>query len=155
MDHVLSDQLISAFPRLYRSWQDRDMGQVWQTRQDFECGNGWFELLWRLSVRLEALIAAQPASNQDAYSPTIIKEKFGGLRFSMTSLTPAMDRAIRWAEGQSIRTCEQCGKPGTRLELDQLILTRCAEHARPGSEPWQPWGFSQVPQRAPSMSTEP
>jgi hypothetical protein len=45
MDRVLSDQLISAFPRLYRSWQDRDMGQVWQTRQDFECGNGWFELL--------------------------------------------------------------------------------------------------------------
>ncbi len=137
MDQTFSDRLIAAFPRLYHRWQERDMSQVWQTRQDFECGDGWFELLWQLSAQLEVLIAKLPNSEQDAYTPTNIKEKFGGLRFYMTRLTPEMDRAIREAERQSIHTCEQCGKPGMRLVQDKLILTRCLEHAPPKSEPWQ------------------
>lgn len=151
MDPVLSDRLVAAFPRLYRSWQGRDMRQVWHTRQDFECDNGWFELLWQLSAQLEALIAALPNLDQDAYGPTNIKEKFGGLRFYMTKLSPEMDRAIRWAEEQSICTCELCGKPGARLKQDELILTRCAEHAPSKSKPWYPWNSTQESQRAPSV----
>ncbi|HLW01613.1 MAG TPA: hypothetical protein VKT82_23350 [Ktedonobacterales bacterium] len=151
MDQVLSDRLIAAFPHLYRSWQGRDMRQVWRTRQDFECGNGWFELLWQLSAQLETLIAALPASDQDAYAPANIKEKFGGLRFYMNKCTPEMDRAIRQAEGQSIRTCEVCGQPGTQLKQDQLILARCPEHAPPTSELWQPWHDSQLPKQTPDV----
>lgn len=138
MDQVLSDRLIVAFPRLYQRWQGRDMRQVWRTRQDFECGNGWFALLWQLSAQLDTLIAALPTVDQDAYAPTNIKEKFGGLRFYLTKRTPEMDRAIRQAEGESIRTCEQCGMPGMRLKQDQLILTRCPEHAPPKSSAWKP-----------------
>lgn len=155
MDQVLSDRLIAAFPQLYRSWQDRNIQQVWRTRQDFECGDGWFELFWHLSAQLEALIVALPTSEQDAYAPTNIKEKFGGLRFYMTKCTPEMDHTIRRAEEESIRTCEQCGKPGLRLKQDQMILTRCSEHAPPRSEPWQPWDDSHLPIQTPGVHAEP
>lgn len=137
MDQLLSDRLIAAFPQLYRSWQGREIQEVWRTRQDFECGNGWFDLLWQLSTQLEAALAALPETELGAYAPTNVKEKFGGLRFYLTKYTPEMERAIRWAEGQSIRTCEECGKLGARQQKDGIIRTRCAEHAPPGSVPWE------------------
>lgn len=137
MDQLLSDQLIAAFPHLYLRWQGRDMQEVWRTRQDFECGNGWFDLLWQLSARLEAALMALPETERRTYAPTNVKEKFGGLRFYLTRYTPEMERAISQAEGQSIRTCEECGKPGARLEAGGVIRTRCAEHAPPGSVPWE------------------
>lgn len=138
MDQILSDRLIAGFPHLYRTWRERDMREVWRTRQDFECGNGWFDLLWQLSTQLEAFLAELPETERDAYAPTNIKEKFGGLRFYMTRYTPEMERAIRWVEEQSIRTCEQCGRPGTRLRDKGLICTCCTEHTPPQSVPWEP-----------------
>lgn len=138
MDQILSDRLIAAFPQLYRTWQGRDMHEVWRTRQDFECGDGWFDLLWQLSTQLEAVLAALPETERDTFAPTNVKEKFGGLRFYMTRYTPEMERAISWAEGQSIRTCEECGKPGARLEAVGVIRTHCAEHAPPRSVPCEP-----------------
>ena len=138
MDQLLSDRLITAFPHLYRTWQGRDMLEVWRTRQDFECGNGWFDLLWQLSTQLEALLAALPETERGAYAPTNVKEKFGGLRFYMTKNTPEMERAISWGEGQSMRTCEQCGETGARVEQEGMIRTCCAGHTPPGSVPWEP-----------------
>ncbi|HLV97062.1 MAG TPA: hypothetical protein VKT82_00165 [Ktedonobacterales bacterium] len=145
MQQELSNRLIVAFPHLYRSWQGRDMDHVWRTRQDFECGNGWFALLWQLSGQLENLIGAFPDHEQEAYAPTIIKEKFGALRFSMTRRTPAMNRAICWAEGQSTHICEVCGKAGTLQKHEQLILARCLDHTPAQSEPWQPWPLEFSP----------
>ena len=137
MDQIFSDRLITAFPQLYRTWQERKMQEVWHTRQDFECGNGWFELLWQLSTHLEAVLVALPEGERAAYAPTNVKEKLGGLRFYLTTYTPEMERAISRAEGQSIQTCEECGKPGARHQKDGIIRTRCAEHTPPGSMPWK------------------
>jgi hypothetical protein len=124
MDQVLSERLIAAFPHLYRRWQGRDMHEVWRTRQDFECGNGWFDLLWQLSIQMEEALKVLPETKRDTYAPTNVKEKFGRLRFYLTRYTLEMVRVIRWAEEQSIRTCEECGKPGTRWEADGMIRTR-------------------------------
>ena len=137
MDQILSDRLIAAFPQLYRTWQGREMHEVWRTRQDFECGNGWFELLWQLSTQLEVLLATLPETERSAYAPTNVKEKLGGLCFYLTRSIPEMERAISRAEGQSIRTCEECGQPGVRLQTGGIIRTRCAEHSPPGSVPWK------------------
>lgn len=41
-----------------------------------------------------------------------VKEKFGTLRFYMTSQTPEMDKIIEKACRKSAKTCEECGKPG-------------------------------------------
>lgn len=137
MDQFISDRLVAAFPHLYRLWQGRDMHEVWRTRQDFECGDGWFDLLWQLSAQLEAVLSALLETERSAYAPTNVKEKFGGLRFYMTKYTPEMTRVISQAEVQSIRTCEQCGKPGSRREADGMIRTRCVEHTPPRSVPWE------------------
>lgn len=54
-----------------------------------------------------------------------IKEKFGTLRFYMTHQTNEMARITDWAEKQSKRTCEECGKPG-KLRGRGWLYTRCA-----------------------------
>lgn len=155
MDPILSDRLITAFPQLYHTWQGREMQEVWRTRQDFECGNGWFELLWQISTHLEAVLVALPEGERASYVPTNVKEKVGELRFYMTRYTPEMMRAIRWAEEQSIRTCEECGKPGARLEAAGVIRRRCAEHAPPRSVPWEPRYDTLLPKPEPEEPEEP
>lgn len=44
-----------------------------------------------------------------------VKEKFGSLRFYMTSSTDEMEAAIEEAVEKSAVTCEECGKPGKIL----------------------------------------
>lgn len=69
MDKELQEKLQQRFPLLYRNMGKPDTGMVW----GIACGNGWFDLLWRLSEDLEKLNPALVASQ--------VKEKFGTLRF--------------------------------------------------------------------------
>lgn len=55
-----------------------------------------------------------------------VKEKFGGLRFYMTSHTEGMDELIREAEALSEKTCEECGGPG-KLNSTGWIRCLCRE----------------------------
>lgn len=54
-----------------------------------------------------------------------IKEKFGTLRFYMTSETDEMSAIIDKLESQSSKTCEECGKPG-KTRGRGWLYTRCA-----------------------------
>lgn len=54
-----------------------------------------------------------------------VKEKFGTLRFYMTSQTQEMDVVIKEAERKSAITCEQCGKKG-KLYSKGWCYTACA-----------------------------
>lgn len=49
-------KLINAFPRLYRLAPDEETKDRWEL--NFECGDGWFDLLWCLSVDLDQLAQA-------------------------------------------------------------------------------------------------
>jgi hypothetical protein len=138
MDQLLSDRLIVRFPQLYRTWQGRDMREVWRARQDLECGNGWFDLLWQLRTNWRRSLQRCQKRNAVLMRPSTSKRNSGGLRFSMTKYTPEMERAIRWAEGQSIRICEQCGRPRARLQEEGMIRTHCAEHTPPQRVSWEP-----------------
>jgi len=53
-----------------------------------------------------------------------VKEKFGGLRFYMTTSTDEMDNLISEAEALSYKTCEDCGQPGKPND-DGWISTLC------------------------------
>lgn len=53
-----------------------------------------------------------------------VKEKFGTLRFYLTCGTDEMYDAIRVAEEESARTCEECGMPGEQRG-GGWILTLC------------------------------
>ena len=76
----------------------------------FECGDGWFHLIDRLSEKLERLNAEIP---DDPIEAVQVKEKFAGLRFYIGRGTEAAYKLIDEAEKESETTCETCGKVGT------------------------------------------
>ena len=83
MNKVNTEKLVNSFPNVYPKLHPLypENEQVWF---HFECGDGWFELLWDLSSTIDAEIAAiKLAQNSgvdgDVYAPYVIqaKEKFG------------------------------------------------------------------------------
>lgn len=56
-----------------------------------------------------------------------IKEKFGGLRIYTAGCSDEIFDRVLEAESQSLKTCMECGKPGSP-KGDYWILTLCQEH---------------------------
>jgi len=63
-----------------------------------------------------------------------VKEKFGTLRFYMTTGSNEMYNLIDEAEKESAKTCEFCGKPG-KLRSGGWLLTLCDECATKEGKP--------------------
>ena len=95
--------LFDTFPDLYRG-KDESL-QYNLMPFGFECGDGWFELVWKLSDQLTRL-AKYEGYPVKAFQ---VKEKFGGLRFYTDGATDIMDACIGQAESRSECTCEYCG----------------------------------------------
>jgi len=122
----LDAALVKDFPLLYgdRNAPMQQTCMCW----GFECGDGWEPLIRELSARLEAEIAAIPADEQPNYRASQVKEKFGTLRFYLTSGTDIMYDMINAAENMSAETCEGCGKPG-KVRSGGWIVTNCDDCA--------------------------
>lgn len=119
-------KLCEAFPRLYAD-RHQDMRRTCMC-WGFECGDGWFDLIWQLSEKLEALIDDYCKRTQDHKNfpkASQVKEKFGTLRFYMTTSTDEMDRLIDQAESESAKTCENCGNKGKTRSYRGWWLTNC------------------------------
>lgn len=80
-------------------------------------GNGWTPII-------NNLYDAKPRHTQ----VTQVKEKFGGLRFYITSAPEWYHDLITFYERESYETCEQCGKEGKLREDLSWVLTLCDEH---------------------------
>lgn len=123
MRKELDEQLCSECPNLYADrWADK-MGtcMCW----GFDTMNGWFQIIYDLSLKLEALILAIPDEEERVkYRAMQVKEKFGTLRFYMTAETEEMDKLIDEAESASVKTCEYCGQPGS-LRTKGWCFTLC------------------------------
>lgn len=119
----------SAFPRLYsgkeKSQQESSMS--W----GFQCGDGWFDLIWKLSSDIEAAARKEgiDPDGSDWPEATNVKQKFGMLRFYVDNGSEEMRSMIDEACGESKRICEICGKPGA-LSGRNPVATLCEEHAR-------------------------
>lgn len=137
MHKRLDEKLCKDFPLLY---SDRN-GDIQSTCMcwGFEVRDGWYQLLYDLSSKLEPLIAkykaemdADPNLNEDdkKWYPRAsqVKEKFGTLCFYMTSATDEMYQLISEAENRSAEICETCGKPG-KLRSSGWIACQCDECA--------------------------
>jgi len=117
----LQERLFTAFPRLYA---DRNASfQESLMAFGLEVGDGWFDILWRLSEALEAEINALPPSD-DLPRAVQVKEKYGEIRVYLSSETDTMTRAIEQAEAESAITCESCGLRGT-LRGTHWVITLC------------------------------
>ena len=132
MNSANTEKLVKSFPNLYPQthplYQENE-----QVPFHFECGDGWFALLWDLSLKIEVEIvpmkAAQDSNDENVPFAIQVKEKFGTLRFYMSSETEAMSKAILEAERRSAVTCEVCGEPGQRRD-GGWVSTLCDLHAR-------------------------
>lgn len=127
------EYLVKNFPLLY---SDRN-GSMYDTCMcwGFSVGDGWFTLIKELSEKLEPLINEwikenpKPKDEEEAelwYYPRAsqVKEKFGGLRFYLSSGTDEMYDLCHEAEKKSYSICENCGEPGKQRD-DGWIFTLC------------------------------
>lgn len=110
-----------------------------------ECGNGWYNLIWKMCEKLEQL-------NIKSFRFTQIKEKFGTLRAYYDYDLPKrkfrglkakerrkvkrtwkiwnyqIDQIICEAEEKSAITCSSCGNPGKRIgksSWSSIICEKC------------------------------
>lgn len=127
MNDKNTKNLITSFPKLYSNYHANYQPER-QIPFEFQCDDGWFDLIWDLSVKLEAEIIELEAKNEKAPSAVQVKEKYATLRFYMAQgKTSKMSAAIREAEDRSAKTCEICGEPG-ELRNGDYLLTLCQQH---------------------------
>lgn len=84
-------------------------------------GDGWFQLLWDLSEKIEKCLEDQPLAGFEVVQ---VKEKFGTLRYYTSHYRKDIHDCIREAESASARTCEECGEPG-KIREGGWIRTLC------------------------------
>lgn len=126
MDKELDDRLVAEFPNLYRNRYASP--QVTCMCWGFP-NNGWFELIYDLSAKLEELILQIPEEQRHLCCASQCKEKFGTLRFYMDGATAEMRALIRKAETASASICEECGENGV-MRTGGWLRVLCDKHAK-------------------------
>lgn len=110
--------LIKAYPSLYAGVGKPITESLMSF--GFECQDGWFDILDKLSRALTDL-------NEDVVA-TQVKEKYGTLHFYIAGGSDRADELIDTAEDESAKTCEVCGKPGKIREACRWLQALCSEH---------------------------
>lgn len=114
MNSENTNHLHETYPNLYKK------------KTYFECRDGWFHVIDKLSSKLEKII--QNSLIGDHMCASQVKEEYGTLSFYMYLETEDATEAIKEAFEESARTCEICGKEG-QLMKGKWMETRCKEHA--------------------------
>lgn len=116
MNKEHTTKLLTDFPNLYQQYQlPMTMTcMCW----GFDCGDGWFDLIYRLSKAI---------TEQDANAEaTQVKEKFGTLRFYTGGISEAVWKLINDAEDESGTICEVCGtKENVSINESGWLSTLC------------------------------
>jgi hypothetical protein len=110
--------LIESFPNVYKS------------NFQFECGDGWFQILYELSEQLEKIISNLKANELEEFSipcASQVKEKYGTLRFYTNLYNDEVESLIEEAEAKTSETCEMCGKFGTLISRGRWYMVRCVD----------------------------
>lgn len=128
MNDYNTSKLFNEFPNLYRGRHQSITQNLMSF--GFSHGDGWFDIVYKLSQKLEKLIIQYKKENPDDPEPPCamqVKEKFGTLRFYLSHGTDEMHELTNDAEEKSAKTCEQCGRPG-KTRSTRWIRTLCEEH---------------------------
>lgn len=121
--------LVEVSPLLYRLYGTTDSG--WSIQYGFACGDGWFGILKRLSLKMEADLQAMLAAGkrkQDLPVAQQVKEKFGKLRFYVGGQPAHWREWIEEAIVESGKACEFCGQPGELSVHGGRAATLCPRH---------------------------
>jgi len=110
MNEINTARLFADFPEFFKH---RDDPRSSLMCFGFECGDGWYDLIYSLCEAVERELQAIPEYAQQSFYVVQVKEKFGGLRFYTThNGSEEIQSLIIMAEAVSYRTCEECGMPG-------------------------------------------
>jgi hypothetical protein len=127
MSPELENKLVAEFPGMFRGLHDGDPKETLLCF-GLEVGDGWFDLLHKLCTDIQA---TNPGKDFRAVQ---VKEKFGGLRFYVTSATKEVHDLIDKAEEKSYSTCEACGAAGVEFESTHgwinTLCSKCMEARR-------------------------
>ncbi len=122
-------KLIKKFSHLYRYY--RRPSTESSMCFGFQCGDGWFNLLWELSSDIDKTLKRVSPAKAKRFAVTEVKEKFGGLRYCVNYSTFDISYWITRAIWKSLTVCMLCGKPGD-LRRGLRNLTLCDQcHKRP------------------------
>jgi hypothetical protein len=116
MKKELEQHLKDKFPQLYSAIDD------------FQCGDGWFDIINSLSIVILDHCANLPLELQNQIRAVQVKEKFGYLRYYTNHSTPFVDGAIALAECASTVSCEQCGQSAKLRMVTGLLFCACEKH---------------------------
>ena len=106
MNKEKTDKLLNDFPLLYLNKSIKKSLMCF----GFECGDGWYNIIYELSKKINDIIEKMP--EEDRPYVFQVKEKFGTLRFYMSSETKEMSELINEYEKRSSFICETCGSYG-------------------------------------------
>jgi hypothetical protein len=132
MREELDNKLCVDFPQLYRQrhWDASKTCLCW----GFACGDGWFDIIYELSVKLDTLFKKHNLNGEDYPACVQVKEKFGDLRFYMEGIPRELSNEayqyIQEAEQKTGKTCETCGKKGKVISIGGWYQCLCEEHAK-------------------------
>jgi hypothetical protein len=122
-------EIYDLYPELYqqRNWAMQHTCMCW----GIDCGDGWFNILKKLTLGIKALATHFGGDVQASQ----VKEKFGTLRFYFTSshvsteTRDLLDTLIYWmiesAERETEYTCASCGERGKLYDETGWIKVRC------------------------------
>lgn len=132
MNNNLTERLFTDCPLIYRSNSYEEQTII--NSREFECGDGWFEIIHELSLEIES-IASELLRNGTPLSGlphvTQVKEKFGDLRFYINNGRDDIEALIYQARLKASVTCELCGAPGHKQECNRgLMMVACESCAR-------------------------
>jgi hypothetical protein len=129
-------KLLKRFPtffpnRVYR-WKQKGKEKEKTYPFNISVGDGWFKIIWELCEKIELLLDNLPEDEYNKFQISLIKEKFGGLRFGVyypnNSLFEEINNKIRDAEFKSHKICEQCGSKGKIRNDLGWIKVYCERH---------------------------
>ena len=109
--------LSELYPKIFR--MDDSMKSEPFYHYHFECGDGWYDLISMLCLRIQSRIdhKSKDMNKEDAEDFQVVaqqvKEKFGGLRFYHSGGDEYIQGIVSFAEAMSYITCEVCGDKAT------------------------------------------
>jgi hypothetical protein len=132
MNKALTQKLLDDFPRLFRNSHESSM------QRGFECGDGWFELIYKLSQDIEAVARESGLIPDSPDWPLCrqVKEKMGSLRFVVFAVDGIAEVNERISElrlaatNRSLHICEQCGRPSELVAEGSRSCDKCPQHCR-------------------------
>lgn len=121
MDNNLEDQIFSRYPELFKHREDMKVSLMCF---GIETGDGWYKLIDDLCRDIYSYYNNNGGVPEYFYVEQI-KEKYGSLRFYVTSAPTEVHDMIQVAEDKSYSICMHCGKPGRYRDDLSWVLTLC------------------------------